>query len=145
MSIFLFYIHIRFNIFNIILQKLTVQTVWMYLQFKLSECTYSSNSLTVPRVAIGIKSSWDCNYFRKDIDLIIIKVNHHCQYFSFISTFVSIYYLIISKVNNYCRNFSFISTFVSIYSTLSYRTYSSNCLNVLTVQTVLQFLELQLV
>ena len=92
----------------------------MYLQFKLSECTYSSNSLTVLRVAIGIKSSWDCNYFRKDIDLIIIKVNHYCQ----------------------C--FSFISTFVSIYLTLYYSTFISNCLNVLTVQTVWMYLQFKL-
>ena len=85
------------------LKILTVQTVWS---------TYSSNVRKYLQFKLSYILIENDNYLSNHIDLIIIKVNYCSQCFSFISTFISIYF------------------------SLSYSTCTINCLEVLTVQTL---------
>ena len=100
---FLVYFDIDFNIFFIILQ---------YLHYKLSESNYSSNHLKYLQFKISYILIENDNYLSNHIDLIFIKVNYCSQCFSFISTFISIYF------------------------SLSYSTCTINCLKVITVETL---------
>ena len=85
------------------LKILKVQTVWS---------TYSSNVRKYLQFKLSYILIENINYLSNHIDLIIIKVNYCSQCFSFISTFISIYF------------------------SLSYSTCTINCLKVLTVQTL---------
>ena len=74
--------------------------------------TYSSNCLKYLQFKLSYILIENDNYSSNQIDLIIIKVNYCSQCFSFISTFISIYF------------------------SLSYSAYTINCLKVLTAQTL---------
>ena len=82
------------------------------IYFSLSYSTCTINCLKYLQFKLSYILIENDNYLSNHIDLIIIKVNYCSQCFSFISTFISIYF------------------------SLSYSTCTINCLNVLTVQTL---------